>query len=64
MTFRHSNELLLCKANIVHDLMLHYGMLIYLKQCGNFEKWIMFKQNVTKLKKTKTHVSIHFRKQE
>ena len=39
MTFRHSNELLLrIKANIVHDLMLHNGMLIYLKPCRNFEK--------------------------
>ena len=39
MTFRHSNELLLrIKANIAHDLMLHYGMLIYLKPCRNFEK--------------------------
>ena len=39
MTFRHSNELLLrIKANIVHDLMLHYGMLIHLKPCRNLEK--------------------------
>ena len=52
MTFRHSNELLLrIKANIVHDLMLHYGMLIYLKPCRNFEKVdnVQTKYNETKI---------------
>ena len=62
MTFRHSNELLLrIKAYIVHDLMLHYGMLIYLKPCRNFEKV----DNVqTKCNETKKDVSIHFRRKQ
>ena len=65
MTFRHSNELLLrIKANIVHDLMLHYGMLIYLKPCRNFEKVDNVQTKCNETKKTKTHVSIHFRRKQ
>ena len=57
MTFRHSNELLLrIKANIVHDLMLYYGMLIYLKPCRYFEKVdnVQTKCNETKKRPKRT----------
>ena len=55
MTFRHSNELLLrIKANIVHDLMLHYGDLIYLKPCRNFEKVDNVQTKCNETKKDRT----------